>query len=180
MFPFPLVSSGCLLPVRRCDQSNRWGRWEAVLCSDPRICAGPVLWKECCTHLVNPNTGEPEEPVWSWNVHCWWATGDSNFKIFKTFMWQVENNLICIRSRGGSAQKDGVPGVCVSRPLWIFQVSELSVPNHPHPTRKRLHLDPHRTDAGPHCQGVCQWQQLAQLCYGLVCCFLNGHICTFM
>lgn len=40
--------------------------------------------------------------------------------IFRLFMWQVKNFLFCIRSRGGSTQEDGVPGVCVPRPLWIF------------------------------------------------------------
>lgn len=83
-------------------------------------------------------------------------------------MWQLKSCLFCRRSRGGSAQKDGVPGVCVPRPLWIFQVAELSVPRHPHPTRKGLHLDPHRTHTSPHCQRVCQWRQLTWLWHGLM------------
>lgn len=73
----------------------------------------------------------------------------------------------CFRSRGGSAQKDGVPGVCVSRPLWIFQVTELAVPHYSHQTRKRLHLDPHRTHTSPHSQRVRQWCKLTGLWYGL-------------
>lgn len=86
-------------------------------------------------------------------------------------MWKCltffENCLFCSRSRGGSTQKDGVPGVCVPRPLWVLQVPELSIPHHPHPTRKRLHLDPHRTHTSPHCQRVFDWQQLTGLWYGL-------------
>lgn len=66
--------TGCILPDRRCDQGNRWGRREAVLCSDSRLHARPVLWKECCTDLVDPHPVQPKGPVWSWDIHRWWAT----------------------------------------------------------------------------------------------------------
>lgn len=79
---------------------------------------------------------------------------------FRPLIWQVKNCLFCLRSRGGSAQKDRVPWVCVPCPLWILQVTEHPIPHHPDPTRKGLHLDPHRTHTSPHCQRVHQRQQL--------------------
>lgn len=82
---------------------------------------------------------------------------------FVHLSFKNQTKMFCNRSRGGSAQKDGVFGVCVPRPLWVLQVSEYPVPYYPNTTRKRLYLDPHRTHTGPHCQRVCQCQQLVGL-----------------
>ncbi len=70
---FIFLPTGRVLPDWRCDQGHRWGRWEVVLCSDSRLRAGPVLWKERSTDLVNPHPGQPKGPVWSWDIYCWWA-----------------------------------------------------------------------------------------------------------
>lgn len=90
---FLFVSTGCVLPDRRCDQGNRWGRWEAILRSDPRFCAGPVLWKECSADLVDPHSGQPKGPVWSRDVHCWW--GILRFRFLKMLVVYRKLRIAC-------------------------------------------------------------------------------------
>lgn len=91
-------TTGCILPDRRCDQGDRWGRREVILCSDSRLYARPVLWKECCTDLVDPYPVQPKRPVWSWDIHCWWVM--RNYFLFfflNKFLGHFNDNLRIIQ-----------------------------------------------------------------------------------
>lgn len=74
--------------------------------------------------------------------------------------------LYVVRPRGGAAQKNGVPRVCVPRPVGILQVAEFSVPDHSNPAGKGLRLEPPRRRTGPYSQRVCQWQHLVTELHG--------------
>lgn len=157
------VPAGCLLPDRRRHQGNGWGRWEAVLRSDSGLHARPVLWKKRCPHLADPHPVQSKRPVWSWDIHCWYVmqTPTLNMHILTKPVKQSEDCLLyVVRPRGGAAQKNGVPRVCVPRPVGILQVAEFSVPDHSNPAGKGLRLEPPRRRTGPYSQRVCQWQHL--------------------
>lgn len=55
---------GCILSNRRCYFSGWWAGWKNILCSDPWVYSGPILWEECCADLAHSYTSQPQRLFW--------------------------------------------------------------------------------------------------------------------